>query len=58
MNPYSKYLDEHYDQYTMMEEILELLSEGKTEEATRVANKIMAIRDVKLSLIKLDNGNK
>lgn len=56
MDPYSKYLDDEYDETELMKETHRLLIEGKVEEAKLNAQKVEAVKYVKQSLKKVEYG--
>lgn len=53
-NPYTRYLDNEYDEIAILKEMQRLLVEGETEKALRLAMKAEAVKYVKQSLKKVD----
>jgi hypothetical protein len=53
-NPYTRYLDDEYDEIAILREMQRHLVEGEPEKATRLAMKVEAVRYVKQSLKKVD----
>lgn len=52
-NPYTRYLDNEYDEIAILKEMQRLLVEGETEKALRLAMKAEAVKYVKQSLKKV-----
>lgn len=57
-NPYSKYLDDEYDEVELMKETHKLILSGDIEAAKLNAMKAEAVKYVKQSLKKVEYGIK
>jgi predicted esterase len=53
-NPYLKYLNDEFDEVSLMKKSHAFLIEGKTDEAVENARLIEAVRYVKQSLYKVE----
>lgn len=53
-NPYTRYLEDEYDEISILKEMQKCLIDGETEKAVRLAMKAEAVNYVKQSLKKVD----